>query len=353
MTPRQGNRLPGIRISRRALKGYALGAALFALAFAVTTFVPGLRSHYPYLAYFLASLSACYFGGVGAANLTAGLSTLAVYLTFAPTGFFVAATQSPAKAALSMLFLIVGCNMLVGSLKRSRDRLVRERERYARLAESRDLLYRELQHRVSNNIGVISGLLLLQSQAVGDSGARRALAEASGRINLIARIQRQLHDQTGEPTSFRRFAQDLLSDAITVAGAEAVRLEVEGGDEPLHVEQATPVSLVLLECVNNALEHAYGAGCSGVVRVTLTREDEHMVLAVRDDGKGLPEGFDVKRSKSLGLKIVRTMALQLDGEFCITPTHPGSVCRLRFPVLPREENVAPGKLYGEYVSMLT
>ncbi len=89
-----------------------------------------------------------------------------------------------------------------------------------------------------------------------------------------------------------------------------MRLEIEGGEEPLHAEQATPVSLVLLECVNNALEHAFGAE-GGVVRVSLTREGPRHVLTVADDGYGLPDGFDLDTSATLGLKIVRTMAGQL------------------------------------------
>ncbi|MEI9890584.1 MAG: histidine kinase dimerization/phosphoacceptor domain -containing protein [Caulobacteraceae bacterium] len=79
-----------------------------------------------------------------------------------------------------MLVLMLTSNWLLGTMKTSRDRLAVERERYARLAENRDLLYRELQHRVSNNIQLISGLLLLQSQGVSDKAAKRALAEGVG-----------------------------------------------------------------------------------------------------------------------------------------------------------------------------
>ncbi|HEY4029104.1 MAG TPA: sensor histidine kinase, partial [Caulobacteraceae bacterium] len=226
----------------------------------------------------------------------------------------------------------LGANWLIGSLKTSRDRLSAERERYARLAESRDLLYRELQHRVSNNIQIISGLLLLQSQGVGDRGAKRALSEASGRIALIARIQRQLHGQGGERSPFSLFAHDLLTDAIAASGADAVSLQIEGGEEPLHPDQATPVSLVLLECVNNALEHAFN-GEGGLVQVSMARDGERQVLTVTDDGRGLPDDFDLQAVDTLGLKIVRTMAGQLGGRFSMTPEAKGVACRLHFPAI--------------------
>ena len=317
----------------RLVLGYVLGVVLFLLALTLNTTSSWFRSHYPYLAYFLASVVACYWVGLGPANLVAGLAAVAVFATFgAPAGLLVGATQTPFTAALVVFLLMLGVNALIGTLRASRDRLSAERGRYARLAESRDLLYRELQHRVSNNIQIISGLLLLQSQAVGDHKARHALTEASGRIGLIARIQRQLHGHDGERVPFHRFASDLLTDAIAAAGAASVRLEMEGGEEPLPAEQATPVSLVLLECVNNALEHAF-TDEGGLLRVSMTRDGPLHVLTVADDGRGLPEGFDLEASGTLGLKIVRAMAGQLGGGFSMTRAPKGVACRLEFPAM--------------------
>jgi two-component sensor histidine kinase len=110
-------------------------------------------------------------------------------------------------------------------------------------------------------------------------------------------------------------------------------LEIEGGDEALHPDQATPVSLVMLECANNALEHAFSPGQTGLVRVTLGRDGGRHLLTVSDDGRGLPAGFDAEAGKSLGLKIVRTMASQLNGDFSIVARSPGALCTLHFPDL--------------------
>jgi two-component sensor histidine kinase len=322
-----------LRTNLRRLLGYVLGVALFLLAFGLNTSSPWVSDHYPYLAYFIASLLSCYIVGLGPANMVAVFSAVAAYFTFRSSGMFVSTAHNPISAGGAVLFLLLICNWMLGSLKLSRDRLAVERERYARLAESREVLYRELQHRVSNNIQIISGLLMLQGQAVGDTEAKRALNEASARIGLIARIQRQLHDQTGEPTPFRRFAEELLTDAIAASGVPGVKVEIEGGEDPLHEDQATPVSLVLLECVNNALEHGYASGLGGVVRVNLTKAEGRMLLSIIDDGKGLPEDFDTQVGKSLGLKIVRTMAAQLNGVFSIASAASGAVCRLEFPLL--------------------
>jgi two-component sensor histidine kinase len=323
-----------LRQDLRGPLGYVLGVAVFLLALGLTSSTVWFQTHYPYLPYLFAALVACYAAGLGPAVLVAVLSSAAVYLNRAPPRFLPEGEDaSPLAIAIALFLVVLACSYMLSALMRSRDRLEAERERYARLAESRDLLYREMQHRVSNNIQIVAGLLRLQSQGLQDPGAKRALTEASSRISLIARIQRQLHDNAGEPASFRVFAEELLTDALGAAGVEAITLEIEGGEEALHAEQATPVSLVMLECVNNALEHAFDPGQTGAVRVTLGRDGERHVLTVSDNGRGLPDGFDADAGKSLGLKIVRTMASQLEGEFSIKPNHPGALCTLYFPDL--------------------
>ena len=314
--------------------GYAMGVALFACAFAATSASLWFRIHFPYVGYFVASTLVCYVAGLGPAILVSALSAIAVYFTFTATagGFFVGATRSPLSAAVVVLVLFLWANWALGSLKTSRDRLALERQRYADLAESRGLLYREMQHRVSNNIAVAASLLMMQSQTVEDGPAKRALTEAAGRISLIGQIQRRLLDQSGVPAPFRRFAEELIEAAIDAAGAERVRFEIEGGEEPLHRDQTTPVCLVLLECVNNALEHGFGAGRRGLIRVSYVREGGEIRLIVHNDGLGLPEGFELEAAGTLGLTIVRALAGQLGGAFSISAADPGTVCRLNFPV---------------------
>jgi two-component sensor histidine kinase len=323
-----------LRQDLRGPLGYVLGVAVFLLALGLTSSTSWFQTHYPYLPYLLAALIACYAAGLRPAVLVAGLSAIAVFLNQSSPRFLPEGNDaSPATRAVALLLVVLACSAMLAALIRSRDRLEAERERYARLAENRDLLYREMQHRVSNNIQIVAGLLRLQSQGLQDPAAKRALTEASSRISLISRIQRQLHDNAGEPTPFRLFAQELLTDALGAAGVEGITLEIEGGEEALHPDQATPVSLVMLECVNNALEHAFSPGQTGVVRVTLGRDSEGHVLTVGDDGRGLPAGFDPEAGKSLGLKIVRTMASQLNGDFSIETRVRGSLCILHFPDL--------------------
>jgi len=316
---------------KTALAGYAIGVAAFALAFAVRYLSGGwFQSHYPFLTFFCAVIVTAYLGGLWPALTVDAAAAVVAYLTYArPSSSMLNMGDAPVSATVFFLTAAL-CAMLIASLRSARDRLELERQRYADLAENRDLLYRELQHRVSNNIQTVAGLLRVQASAASPS-PRKALTEAADRIGLLARIQRDLHDHAGAPTPFRDFARDLLSRAVTAAGAESVGVTIEGGEEPLHPDQATPVCLVLLECVNNALEHAFNDGRPGAIRVELARTGAHWRLTISDNGSGPPPGLDVPSGSSLGLKIVRAMASQLQGEFSIADGAPGAVCVLTYP----------------------
>lgn len=304
----------------------ALAAGAVLLRFALTSvFPPG----FPYVTFFPAILVATYFGGFRGGVVCAALCGVAAWWFFIPPVHTFKFDLSMA-VALAFYVLVAGVEIFfIDGMRTALGDLEDERERYRDLAESRDLLYRELHHRVSNNLQVAGALLRLQGQGVADVRARQALSQAGERIEVIARIQRELHNRTGEPVPFRAFAEALLASAAAAAGAR-VRLTLEGGEQPLHPDQATPVTLVMLESFNNALEHGFGEAGDGEVRVTLDQSGLTHVLTVGNDGAGPPPGFDPAASKSLGLRIVRAMAQQLGGKFEMAREDGWTVCRLSY-----------------------
>lgn len=317
-----------IRRNRAARYGLAvlLTAAAVLSRFALDAlFPPG----FPYVTFFPAIVVAVYLGGRGPGVLCAALSGLAAWYFFIPPAFGFSFDLT-VLFALAFYAFVVGVDIFfIDGMRKALDQLEGERERYRQLADSRDLLYRELHHRVSNNLQVAGALLRLQGQGVTDTDARHALVQAGDRIEVIAKIQRELHNRTGEPVPFRAFAEVILSGAASAAGAR-VALALGGGEAPLHPDQATPVTLVMLESFNNALEHGFGEAGSGSVRVHLDQSAEVHILTVRDDGAGPPEGFDPAKSKSLGLRIVRAMAQQLNGRFEMAREDGWTVCRLSY-----------------------
>ena len=315
-----------IRGNRAARYGLALGLAVLAvlLRFALNpVFPPG----FPYVTFFPAIVVAVYLGGLGPGILCATLSGVAAWYFFIPPTFAFSFDVSVLFALAFFVFVVAVDIFFIDGMGRALDQLEGERERYRALADSRDLLYRELHHRVSNNLQVAGALLRLQGQGITDTDARHALVQAGDRIEVIAKIQRELHNRTGDPVPFRVFAEAILSGAASAAGAR-VALTLEGGEQPLHSDQATPVTLVMLESFNNALEHGFGEAGSGSVRVHLDQSGQTHVLTVRDDGRGPPDGFDPTTGKSLGLRIVRAMAQQLNGKFEMAREAEWTVCRL-------------------------
>ncbi|NQE61089.1 sensor histidine kinase [Caulobacter sp. RHG1] len=288
-----------------------------------------LPAGFPYLTFFPAVVVCAYYLGLRPAIVCAGVCGLAAWYWFIPPfGAFDLGT--PVLWAIGFYAFVVAVDIFfIDGMRKALDQLEGERERYAQLADSRDLLYRELHHRVSNNLQVAGALLRLQGQGITDVDARHALEQAGERIEVIAKIQRELHDRTGDPAPFRAFAEAILSSAASAAGAR-VSLTLDGGEAPLHSDQATPVTLVMLESFNNALEHGFGETGSGRVLVDLDQSGETHVLTVRDDGAGPPAGFDPATSKSLGLRIVRAMAQQLGGRFEMGREDGWTVCRLSY-----------------------
>ncbi|PIB95912.1 histidine kinase [Caulobacter sp. X] len=309
---------------------YALAAALAGLSFLLRLGLDGFfPPGFPYLTFFPAVVVCAYFLGLRPAILCATLCGLAAWYFFvSPTpGFHL---SFPVLLTVGFYVFVVAVDIFfIDGMRQALDQLREERERYRNLAESRDLLYRELHHRVSNNLQVAGALLRLQGQGVMDVDARHVLDQAGARIEVIAQIQRELHNAVGEPAPFRVFAEALLASAAAAAGAR-VTLTLEGGEEPLHPDQATPVTLVMLESFNNALEHGFGEGGEGRVRVSLDQSGLTHLLSVCNDGAAPPTGFDPMRSKSLGLRIVRAMAQQLGGRFEMAREDGWTVCRLSY-----------------------
>lgn len=314
----------------RPAYGYGLALCVWATALVVRLvlaewFPPG----FPYLTFFPAVVVAAYFAGLGPAILTAVLSGLcAWWFWIGAPGF----DWSPATGlALGFYAFVVAVDIffIIGMNAATRD-LQREVERNAALARSRDLLLKEVQHRVSNNIQVVSALLRLEAGMSSDPAARRVLSEASGRTAMIAKVQRSLLDADGRATPFGELARELCADALQAAGRTDIEILVDGSPLVLTAEEATPVVLILLECVNNALEHGL-PDRPGRIAVRLHDDGAERLLEVRDDGVGPPAGFDPAKGRSLGLRIVLGLADQLQGRFHIAPQSPGALCRLTYP----------------------
>ena len=215
---------------------------------------------------------------------------------------------------------------------------VTEVRRRDRQIMGKDATIREIHHRVKNNLQTVAALLRLQARRMTDPAARAALEESVRRVASIAVVHETLSRALDESVAFDGIADTVLAMCAEVAAPESqVRVVRRGSFGVLTAEVATPLSMVLTELVQNAVEHAF-AGRAGVVEVLVTREAGRLEVVVADDGTGLPEGFDLLGSPRLGLQIVRTLVDgELRGTLELVPGVVGTQARLVVPLLEEPE----------------
>ena len=171
----------------------------------------------------------------------------------------------------------------------------------------KDATIREIHHRVKNNLQTVAALLRLQARRLQDPAARAALEESVRRVGSIAVVHETLALALDESVAFDAIADKVLAMCAEVAVPEAdVRVRRDGAFGTLPADIATPLSMVLTELVQNAVEHGYPTG-GGEVQVVVDRAPDRLTVAVCDDGVGLPVGFGDAPSTRLGLQIVRTL----------------------------------------------
>ncbi|HVE99202.1 MAG TPA: histidine kinase N-terminal domain-containing protein [Mycobacteriales bacterium] len=211
---------------------------------------------------------------------------------------------------------------VVGALVLVRD--VTELRRRERQLISKDATIREIHHRVKNNLQTVAALLRLQSRRLTVPEARAALEESVRRVSSIALVHETLSQSLGPQVAFDGIADKIVAmigDVPTGDAAVAVRRDGSAGALPGPV--ATPLALVLVELLQNAVEHAFGDRGSELI-VRMHRGDDTLRVEVVDDGGGLPDGFTLESSTRLGLQIVRTLVVsELGGAIRMTAREDG------------------------------
>jgi two-component sensor histidine kinase len=202
----------------------------------------------------------------------------------------------------------------------------------AGLAE-KEVLLREIHHRVKNNLQVVLSLLGMHSRKVKDPAALGVFTEARARIRAMGLVHEILCRSAGTASiNMRDYAGTLTRDIISAYGrTQDVVYECQVCDRAVPADIAMQLGLILNELVSNSLKHAFAGGRSGRVLVTMSTEPGGCRLEVEDDGPGLPADLKDRAGNTLGLELVRTLAGQLSGTFEIPP---GGAARfiVRFPI---------------------
>jgi two-component sensor histidine kinase len=184
-------------------------------------------------------------------------------------------------------------------------------------ARKKEVLLKEIHHRVKNNLQVISSLLYLQSKRVDDQRLVEMFNESSNRIKSMSLIHQKLYQsQNAATVDFAEYIHDLTDALFNSYGVrrDVVRLTQHIDGIILNVDTAIPCGLIVNELVSNSLKYAFPDGKQGQIHLSMRKNgNDHFTLVVSDTGTGLPKDFDYRESPSLGLKLVHTLVDQLGG----------------------------------------
>ncbi len=218
---------------------------------------------------------------------------------------------------------------VVGALVLVRD--VSELRQKERELSVKDATIREIHHRVKNNLQTIASLLRLQARRLESEEGRAALQESVLRIGSIALVHETLSEQPSDVTEFADVARRIgymVAEGL-VQPDKSISFSVTGETGKLPADLATPLAVTVTELMQNSIEHAFEGRETGSVNIDLARGKGEVVVTVRDDGTGIPEG--ALEGARLGLQIVRTLIGEMGGEFTIAAAD-GTVAIVKVPV---------------------
>jgi PAS domain S-box-containing protein len=215
------------------------------------------------------------------------------------------------------------------------DRKQAEEQLKASLKE-KELLLKEIHHRVKNNLLVVSNLLEFQADYAEDSHLIKVLEDSQNRINSMALIHEKLYRSADlDKINFGDYLEDLADNLFQSYNINESRIQFEFDIEPilLNVETANPCGLIVNELLSNTLKHAFPDGRHGKVSLMLHQDANYRItLIVRDNGIGFPRNLDFHNLESLGMELVCTLTEQLEGTLELEPI-PGTSFKLTFSEL--------------------
>ena len=279
----------------------------------------------PFITLFPAILLAALVGGLRAGILVTVLSGVTAWYWFvAPTGSFL--VPWPDGYLIMIGFVITAAIQLyvIRTLNLAVDQLSEERDRTA-------VLFKELQHRVANNLQFVSSLLNWQRRtAISDpASSAKALEIAQNRLELMARVHRRLYDPEALRMPLGQYFEGLCQEILEATGANNVVCLVEVPPVTFDINRLMALSLLINEAITNSVKHGFGERGRGTVSIRLDLDSANRyALTISDDGIGLPS--DMPEPKGLGSSIMQNLAAQLSGEITFV-AEGGMTTRVVFP----------------------
>ena len=224
-------------------------------------------------------------------------------------------TQLLYTLGLSLLAIAVVSALVLFSIKQRANKQLAEKNKIiSKSLHDKEVLLKEIHHRVKNNLQVVSSLLNLQSRNIKDVQAQAAIKEGRDRVKSMAIIHENLYQEdnlTG--VDMKNYIEKLTENLFVSYNIAhgSIQLQTDIDAMQLDVDTVIPIGLILNELISNALKYAFTENETGILSVTLKQQNNDLLLAVKDNGKGLPEGWDINQLNSLGFQIIKSFAQKL------------------------------------------
>jgi len=187
--------------------------------------------------------------------------------------------------------------------------------------QEKDVLLKEIHHRVKNNLQIISSLLNLQSMYITDEEALDVFKESQNRVKSMAIVHEKLY-QSGNfaEINFSEYLRNLASSIYSSYGVDMdiVKLKINADNIFLDINNAIPCGLMINELLTNAIKHAFPNGRLGEISIDFHKKNDKYILTLQDNGIGLPEDLNLEKTKSLGLRLINSLVSQLNGKLEVT-----------------------------------
>jgi PAS domain S-box-containing protein len=214
---------------------------------------------------------------------------------------------------------------------------VTERKKYEqeikRQLQEKEIILKEVHHRIKNNFASVVSLLNLQYHSVTNPDAHSALQDAIGRVKSMWLLyEKLLQTDDYRETSIKQYLMNLIDEIMKIFPRESeIKIETQIDDFQLDPKRMVPIGIIVNELLTNIYKYAFTSSASGLINVKVTENQDNIILTICDNGKGLPEDFDIDDSGGFGLMLVKILCQQINGNFIIE-TYNGTRSTLKFSI---------------------
>lgn len=245
-------------------------------------------------------------------------------------------------AAVGLLILGLLIFRLYKQKQKNNSKLVEQYSIILSQKEENEILLKEIHHRVKNNLQIISSLLDLQSRGANDENTKMAVNDGQNRVRAMSLIHEMLYqNENMAEIDIKKYVGQLFSQIISInsdLGSKKIEQQIEIPDNlNLDIDTAIPLGLILTELLTNSFKYAFEDVQKGFISVELKKEGAaKYIMQVSDNGCGLPEDFQLNKTKTLGLRLVKTLSKQLKGKVDYS-FEKGAKFVLKFQSVPKSE----------------